>query len=153
MLAFSCTSLVANQPRRLDGAAAFLAAIFADAVNLEVVPRGVEVVFAPNLFFQLVHFGRKELDRRVTLGADHVMVVAAVELMLITCHAVWKRDSAGQPAFRQQLERAVNRGEADFGIFLAHQAEKFVCGEMVARFKKGAQDGVTLVSMLEPNAL
>ncbi len=150
---FRATSLLSDERRRLNGAAALFAAIFADAVNLEVVARRVKMVFAPNLFFQLVHLGRKELDRRITLRADHVMVVAPVELVLITRHAVRKRDSAGQSAFRQQLERAVNRGKADLGIFLAHQAEKFVGGEMVARLKKGAQDSVALVSMLESNAL
>src|SRR5690349_15908419 len=102
----------------------FLAAIFADAVNLEVVAGGVKVIFAADFFFQLVDLGREELDRGVTLRADHVVMIAAIELVLIARHAVRKRDSAGQSAFRQQLERAVNRGEADLGVFLADQAEK-----------------------------
>ena len=144
----------ANISRRgLDSAAAFLAAIFADPVNLEVVARGVKMVFAPNLFFQLVDFRREKLDGRIALRTDHVMVVAAIELVLIARHAVRKRNGAGQAALRQQFERAVNRGEADLGVFLAHKAEKFVGGEMVARFKKSAQDGVALVSTLQPDAL
>src|SRR6478736_1604774 len=80
-------------------------------------------------------------------------MVAAIELVLIARHAVRKRDGAGQPAFRQQFERAVNRGEADLGVFLAHQAEKLVGGKMITGFKESAQDSVTLVSVLEPNAL
>src|SRR5690348_51787 len=80
-------------------------------------------------------------------------MIAAVELVLIARHAVRKRNGAGQSAFRQQLERAVNRGESDLGVFLADEAEKFVGREMVARFKKSAQDGIALVSMLQPDAL
>src|SRR5579864_839387 len=81
------------------------------------------------------------------------MVIAAVELVFIARHAVRERNGAGQAALRQQLERAVNRSEADLGVFLADEAEKLVGGEMVARFQKGAQDGVALVSMLESYAL
>src|SRR5215831_7395819 len=111
------------------------------------------MVFAANLLFQLVDLQRKKFDRGVTLRADHVVMVAAIELVLITRHTVRERYSAGQPAFRQQLERTVNRGEADLGVFLTHQAEKLVSGKMIAGLKKSAQDGVALVSMLEPNAL
>src|SRR5436309_4869367 len=115
--------------------------------------RGVKMVFAADLFFQLVYLRREKFYGRVALSANHVMVVTAVELVLIARHAVRKRDGAGQTTLRQQLERAVNRGKADLGVFLAHQAEELVGGEMVARFQEGAQDSVALVSVLEPDAL
>lgn len=134
-----------------DYFAAFLAAIFADAVNLEVMARGVEMIFTANLFFQLVYFRREKLNRSVALRADHVMVIAAVELVFITRHAVREWDSASQSTLRQQFERAVNGGKADLGVFLADEAEKLVGGKMIARFKKGAQDGIALVSMFQPN--
>src|SRR5882724_11452545 len=137
----------------LDRAAAFLAAIFADAVNLEVVARGVKMVFASDLFFQLVHLRREKLDRCVALRADHVMVVAAIELMFIARHAVRERDSAGQATLCQKFEGTVNRGETDLGVFLADQAEKLVGREMIARLKKSAQDSIALVSMFQPHAL
>src|SRR6478672_12220375 len=111
------------------------------------------MIFAADLLFQFVYLRREKLDGRVTLRADHVMVVTAVELVLVTRHAVRERDSAGQSAFGQQLERAVNGGEADLGVFLANEAEKLVGGEMVARFQKGAQDSIALVSVLQPHAL
>ena len=79
-------------------------------------------------------------------------MIAAIELVLIARHAIRERDGAGQSALSQQLERAVNRGEADLGIFLADEAEKLVGGKVVARLKKGAQDSVALVSVLEPDA-
>src|SRR5258708_1215477 len=111
------------------------------------------MVFAPDLFFQLVYLRREKLYRRVTFRADHVVVIAAIELVLITRHAVGERNGAGQSAFRQQLERAVNGGEADLGIFFAHEAKKLVGGEVIARLKKSAQDGIALVSMLKPDPL
>ena len=132
----------------LDSAAAFLAANIAEPVNNEVFARGVKKLYSPNLLLHHYVLRRKKNDRRVTLRANHVVVIAAIELVLIARHAVRKRNGAGQAAFRQQFERAVNRGEADLGVFLAHQAEKLVGGEMIARLKKSAQDGVALVSML-----
>ena len=54
------------------------------------------------------------------------MVAAAVELVLIARRTVRKWDGTGQTAFREQLERAVNRGEADLGVFLADKAEELV---------------------------
>src|SRR5690349_11667052 len=80
-------------------------------------------------------------------------MITAIKLVLIARHAVRKRNGAGQSAFRQQLERAVHRGESDLGIFLANEAEKLVSRKMVARLKKSAQNGVALVSMLESDAL
>src|SRR5689334_17304904 len=81
------------------------------------------------------------------------MVAAAVELVFIPRGAIRKWDGTCQTTFRQQLERAVDGGKADLGIFLAHQAKKFVGGEMVAGFQEGAQDGVTLIGVLEADTL
>src|SRR5262249_29317514 len=77
------------------------------------------------------------------------MVTAAVELMFVAGSTVRKRDGARQAAFSQQLERAVDGGEADLGVALFHQAEKLVGGEMVPRIEERAQDGVALLGMLE----
>ena len=109
-----------------DGLADLLTAVFADAINLEIVASGVEVVFVPDLFFQLAYFRREELDRSAALRTDHVVMAAAVELVFIARHAVRERDGAGQPAFRQQFERAVYGSKADLGIFLSHQPKKLV---------------------------
>src|SRR5262245_64173937 len=103
-------------------------AILADAVDLKVVARGIETIFTANVFFNLGHFGREEFDRSAAFGADHMMMAAAVELMLIARHAVRKGNSAGQAAFGQKLERAIDGGKADLGVLLPHQAEKLVSG-------------------------
>ena len=87
------------------------------------------------------------------LGADHVVMAAAVVLVLVAGDAVVKGDFAGQAALGQQLQRAVDGGVADAGVFFLHQAVKFVGGKMVAGFEEGAQDGVALRRLLQADAL
>lgn len=135
----------------LNCLAGFLAAIFTDAIDLEIMACSVKVVFAPNFFFQLAYFRREKFNRRAALRADHVMVAAAVELVLIAGHAIWEWDSAGQAALRQQFESAVNGGETDLGIFFPDQAKQFISGKMITGLKKNTQDRVTLVRMFQPN--
>ena len=77
------------------------------------------------------------------------MVAAAIELVFVARNAVVKSHFARKSAFRQQLQRAVHRGEPDLWVFLAREAEELIGGKMVACFQKGAQDGVALVSMLQ----
>lgn len=144
-----CVSKV--REKSLRGLAGFLAAVFTDAIDLEVVTGSVKMIFAANFFFQLAHLRGEKLNGRAALRADHVMMAAPVELMLIAGHAVWEWNSAGQAAFRQQLERTVDRGKADLRVFFSDQAKQLVCGKMIARLQKDAQDGVTLVSMFQAN--
>lgn len=133
--------------------AALLAAVFTYAVDLEVVAGRVKVIFTADVLFNLGYFGRKELDGSAAVGADHVMVVTPVELVLIARHAVRKRNSAGQPALRKQLQRAIDGGKADLRILFSHQAKKLVGGKMVTGLQEGAQDGVALVGVLQADAL
>ncbi len=57
--------------------------------------------------------------------AHHVMVAAAVVLVLVASDPVMKSDFAGQAALGQQLERAINCGKADLGVLFLHQAVEF----------------------------
>src|SRR6266403_400190 len=116
-------------------------AIFADAIYLKVVAGSLKVIFLPDLLLQLTDLRRKKLNRCAALRADHVVVVAAVELVFIAGHAIRKRNHAGQPALGQQLERAIDGGKTDLAVLLTHQTKKLVSGEMVAGFQEGAQDG------------
>ena len=105
-----------------------LAAVSAEAVNLEGMAGGGVMMLAADFLLEAVHLGREELDRTAALGANHVMVAAPVVLVLIAGDAVVERDFAGQPAFRQQLESAIDRGEADASVFFLYQAMQFVRG-------------------------
>src|SRR5436305_9302262 len=134
-----CTRRNANQCNCQLPDALLLPAILTQAVNLEGMAGGVKVIFAANILFQFAYFRRKELHRNAALGTYHVMVAAAVELVLITGHAVMKGHNAGQAALCQQLERAIYGGESDLRIFLAGEAEELVCRKVVAGLQKGAE--------------
>jgi len=130
-----------------------LSAVFADAIDLEGVAGSRVVVLASDLLFQAIDFRREEFDRAAAGGAHHVMVAAAVVLMLVAGDAVVEGDGAGESALGEELKRAIDGGETDLRVFLADQAEKFVGGEMLARFQKSMQDGVALGGVLEADTL
>jgi len=111
-------------------------AILAHSVNLKREPGGEVIVLAPDLFFELSHFLRKELHRTTAFGADHVVMAAPVVLMLVTCNTVVEGDLARQAALRQQLQRAVDGGIADASVFFLYEAMQFISREMVPSFEK-----------------
>ena len=110
-------------------------------------------MFATDFFFQFVHFAREKFHRAATFSADHVMVAAAVVLVLVARDAIVKRNFAGQAAFGQKLQRAVHRGVTDARVFLLDQAMEFVHGRVVASFDESAKDGVALGGLLESDPL
>src|SRR5580704_6126204 len=89
-----------GQPR----GSALLAAIFADAINLKGVAGRRVVVSAPDFLLQLIHFVGKEFHRTAAFGANHVVMAAAVVLMLVAGDAIVEGDFAGESALGQQLE-------------------------------------------------
>ena len=129
------------------------AAVFADTVDLEGVAGGEVVVFAADFLLQLADLLGEKFDRTAAFGADHVVMAAAVVLVLVAGDAVVEGDFAGQAALRQQFERAIHGGVADAGIFFLHQAVEFVGGKMVAGFEEGTEDGIALRSLLQADAL
>jgi hypothetical protein len=78
-----------------------LAAVFADSIDLKGVTSSEVVVFAANLLFEAAYFLRKEFDGTAAAGADHVVMAAAVVLVLVAGNAVMEGDFAGQSAFGQ----------------------------------------------------
>src|ERR1700733_10398672 len=129
------------------------AAIFADTVDLKAVPSCEVVILAADFLLKLADFLRKKFDRAAAIGADHMVMAAAVVLVFIAGNTVMEGDFAGQAALRQQFQRAVDGGVADAGIFFLHQAVQFVGGEMVAGFKKSMENGVALRRLLQANRL
>ena len=95
----------------------------------------------------------KEFHRTATTGADHMVMAAAVVLVLVAGDAIVEGNFAGQSALGQQFERAIDSGVADVGVFFLYQPVELVGGEMIAGFKKAAQNGVALSSLLQTDAL
>jgi hypothetical protein len=129
-----------------------LAAVLAETIDLKCVAGGIEVILAANFLFQLAHLGGEELDGNSAAGANHVVMATAVELMFVTGYAVVKSDFAGEPALRQQLERAVDGSKANFRVLFPRQAKELIRGKMIAGFQESTQDGIPLVGMFQAHA-
>src|SRR5579884_276847 len=71
-----------------------LPAVLAYAVDLKSMPRGLVVVFPPNLLLKLVHFWREEFHRTAALGADHMVMAPPIVLVLIPRNAIVERHDA-----------------------------------------------------------
>ncbi len=130
-------------------AARLLLARIAKPVDLESMPSGDVLMFPADFALDALDFRREELHRSAALCAHHVMVIAAIVLMLVAGNAVVERNLAGQTAFGQQLERAVYRGEADAFVLLLYQPIEFVGGEVIAGIEEGAEDGSALARLFQ----
>ena len=130
-----------------------LAAVFANSINLKGVASGGVVVFVSDFLFELADLLGKKFDGTAASSANHVVMAAAVVLVLVAGNAVVERDFTGQAAFGEQFQGAVNRGVADARIFFLHQAVKLVGGKMVARLKERMQNHVALRGLLQANSL
>lgn len=110
------------------------------------------MVLVSNLLLDFSDFFREKFHRSAALGAHHVVMTAAVVLMLIARDAVVKGDFAGQATTREKLQRAVHGGETDAGVGLFDQAVQFVGGKMFASFEERPQNGAALFGLFEANA-
>lgn len=128
-------------------------AFFANTVDLEGMASGLVMVFAADFLLQAVHFRRKEFDGSAAVGADHVVMAAAVVLVFVASNPVVEGDFTGQSALGQQLQRAIYRGKADSGIAFAHQLVQLFGGEMFVGLKEGKQNSVALLGLFESNFL
>src|ERR1035438_8366526 len=131
---------------------AVLSARFANTIDLKGVASGEVMMPAANLVLDLSDFLGEKFHRCAAFGADHVVMTAAVVLVLIARDAVLKGDCAGQSAIGEQLECPVDGGEADARVGLFDQPVQFVGGQVLASLQKCSQDGVALSGLLQANA-
>lgn len=127
----------------------FFGALLAEAEDLKGVARGAVMMFAADVFFDLLDFGREELDRASALGANHVVMVTPVELVFVARDTVMKCHFTCKSALGQKLQGAVDGRKADARIFLLHQAKEFVGGKVIASFDKSAEDGIALAGVFQ----
>jgi hypothetical protein len=129
----------------------FRATLFTNSIDLKGVPGGEIVIFLSNFLFQLAYFRREKLNGTSALRANHVVMAAAVVLMLVTGDTVVERNLAGKSTLGKQLQRAIDGGIADTGIFPLNQAVQLVDREMIAGFEKRSQDSVSLRGLFQPH--
>ena len=128
-----------------------LPAFFADAVDLECVSSGDEVMFAADLLFKFPYFGGEKFNRGAALGTHHVVMASPIVLMFVARDSVVKGDFAGQPAIGEQLERPVDGSESDVSVFLLYQLVEFVGREMCAGLEKRPENRAALFGLLQAN--
>lgn len=83
----------------LPSGSPLFAAFFADTVNLEGVTRREVVVSMADFLLQFVYVVRKKLNRAAAFRANHMVMAAAIVLMLVPGNPVVESDFAGQAAF------------------------------------------------------
>jgi hypothetical protein len=132
-----------------DQPSAVFSAVLAPAVDLESMPRSFVMVLAPNLVLQAVHFRGKELNRAPAFGANHVVVAAAVVLVLVAGNPVMKRYFTGQSTLCKELEGAIDGGKSNAWIALAYQLVKLFGRKMLVSFEERQQDGIALFGLLQ----
>jgi hypothetical protein len=129
-----------------------LSAFFANTINLECVAGGYVMMLASDLLLDFSDFLREKFDRSSALGAHHVVMTAAVVLVLITGDAVVEGDFAGESATGEEFQRAVDSGETDARIGFLDQTVQFVGGEMFAGFEESSQNRVALLGLFQADA-
>jgi hypothetical protein len=137
---------------RVAFSAIIFSAVIANPINLKGMAGGQVMVLATDLSFDFSYLGRKKFHRSAAFRAHHVVMAAAVVLVLETRNAVMKSDFAGQSATSQKLQRAVDGGKTDACVFFLDQAVQFVGGEMLASFEKRAQNRAALPGLLQAHA-
>ncbi len=133
----------------LPPCALLFVAVHAKPVDLEGMASRPIIEFAANFLLQTIDFRRKELDRTAASGTNHVVVTAAVVLMLKSRFAIVELYLTGQTAFGEELQCPIDSGHPNPSIASLNQAVQLVSGKMVASLQKRLQDGIALVRLLE----
>src|SRR5690349_3010437 len=110
------------------------------------MPRDAEVVFAGDGVAQGLEFVAREFDELVADLAVEVVVLRIAVVVLVDGPAA-ERHLAEEPGFDQFVERAVDRGPADFFfVYTAAEAiDQLVGVEMVVTLEDVVDEGATLL--------
>ena len=124
-------------------------ALGADADNAQQVLRDFEAMLSGHGVLECFQFSRKELDDPAALGADHVIVMLMFVVVFVVRAAIAKANFARQTCFRQELQRAIDGGLTDAGIFLFDEPVKIFAGEVLLRAQEDVENQVALGGALE----
>lgn len=121
----------------------------ADAINLKTVPRGLVLKLSTDTSLGRFHLGSKELNRASARGANHMVMIATIQTMLISSNAITEFNLGSQTTFGKKFERTVDRGIADRWILHLYQAVQLFGGKVVAGGKKYAEHHISLRTLFE----
>ena len=106
--------------------------------------RRFETKLVRHLILQRLNICRKEFDHFAAFGADHMIVMIVIVMMLIVGFVVAKANLAGESCFGQKLERPIDGRVPDGRIFLDDEAVKVFAGQVVFGAEKYLEDQVAL---------
>lgn len=89
----------------------------AQAKNPQTVMRRLEIEFARNFILFVFDDFTVKLNQRAALRANQMIVMLVVVTVFVARIAISKSFLSREATFGQELERAVNGGEADRGVF------------------------------------
>ena len=99
---------------------------------------------ACHLVLQLLDGGRKELDDLAALGADHVVMVLVIIMMLVIGLVVAKSYLASEASLCQKFEGAVNGGQAHRRVQLVDETIEVLTRQVFLGAEKGLEYQVAL---------
>src|SRR5256714_10170932 len=138
----------------LFGVDVFLAlALRADAEDAKAVLRRAELVLSDDGVLYGLKFGGVELDGLAALGADHVVVVRVLVVVLVARATVAETNLARESGLDQELERAVDGRVADAWVFLLDEVVEVFARQVLLRSEEHVEDTVALRRALQPGVL
>ncbi len=108
---------------------------------------------ACHLVLQLLDLGREEFDHFPAFGADHVVMMLVVIVMLVVGPAIAEANLARESSFRQQLQRTVDGRKTDVRILLVDQTIEILAGKVFFRRKERIENEIALLSTAQPGSL
>ena len=108
---------------------------------------------ACHLVLQRLYLGREEFDHFAAFGADHVIVMLVVVMMLVVGLTVTEAHLTRQTSIREKLQRSVNGCEADIRIDLVNEPVKILTGQVLLGTEEGVQDQIPLLRPAETGGL
>src|SRR5262245_3350931 len=93
------------------------------------------VLLGDLVLFVLDHLAVK-LDQCIALGADQMVVMLMVVVVLVACATISQTLFARQPAFMKQLQCAIDGREPDRGVFALDQIIQVFGAQVAFGLKK-----------------
>ena len=108
---------------------------------------------ACHLVLQRLYLGREEFDDFAAFGADHVIVMLVVVMMLVVGLVVAESHLTRKAGFGQKFERAVNGRVADRRIEFVNEPVKVLARKVLLGAQKCFEDKIALPRPAQPGGL
>ncbi len=128
-------------------------AIAADPPKPETVMRRAKAEFLSHLVLQHLDLCREKFDHAAAFGADHVVVMLVIIMMLVIGLVITEPDLTREPSLGQQTQRAIDRRKAHRGVFFLDESIKILAGEMLFGPQKCIKYQVTLARAAQSQTL